>query len=137
MSVPFLDIEIVDVGDFEFAAAGGFEAADFFEDRGVVEIDPDDRETGLGRFRFLLDAHDVSTADLGDAEALGVMHFFQQDFCAVFLAVEAFHGVVDVRLNDVVAQDDTNWLAAGEDIRPGQGPRRFRLRLPDTCSSDV
>ena len=44
----FLDVEIIHVGDFQFAASGRFQAANLLEDGRVVEINSDH---GIIRFR--------------------------------------------------------------------------------------
>jgi len=38
--ISFFNIGIVNIGNFELASAGGFQAANFLEYRGIVEIDP-------------------------------------------------------------------------------------------------
>src|ERR1700757_321304 len=65
----FFDVKVVDVGYFELAAAGRFQAPDFFEDSFVVQIDSDDRIVRFGRFGFLFDAHNALPLDLSYAKA--------------------------------------------------------------------
>jgi hypothetical protein len=71
----FADVGVVDVGDFEFVAAGGFAGMDLVEDRGVIHVNAGNR---VIRFRvrgLFLDAFDAVAIELGDAEALGVGDF--------------------------------------------------------------
>ena len=110
----FADVGVVDVGDFEFVAAGGFAGVDLVEDRRVIHIDAGD---GVIRFRvrgFFLDADDAVAVELGDAEALGVGDFFEEDAGAFALCAEGIDGAADVLLDDVVAEDDADFLPSAK-----------------------
>src|SRR5580698_3629550 len=119
----FAYVGIVDVSDLELSSAGRHQLAHLVEYRFVVHIDAGDREIRFGRFGFFFYSNDATVADLGDAEALGVLHFFQQDLGAGFLPLKIFRHVPDTALDDIVAQDDADAAAIGEMLGQAQGVR--------------
>src|SRR5262245_52154583 len=54
----FADIGIVDIGDFQFAAAGRDKRMDLAEDRGIVHVNAGDSIVRTGTLRLLFDADD-------------------------------------------------------------------------------
>ncbi len=74
----------------------------------------------FGALGFFFDAEHAIAAQFGDAKAVGVINFFQQNLRAAFLLCKTFHGVADVILNDVVAKNDADRIASGEIFRQAQ-----------------
>src|SRR6185312_2071062 len=72
----FLDIEIVHVRDFEFAALGWNQIADLTKDRGVIHVDSRDRVVGTRLGGLLLNVHDLAVDQFRDAKALRIGYFF-------------------------------------------------------------
>ncbi len=62
-----------------------------------------------------------SPADLGHAEALGVVHFLEQNVRARGLLAETVRRVPDIALDDVVAEDHADLVAVGEVLGQPQG----------------
>ena len=85
MSLLFVDVEVVHVGDFELAAAGRLQAANFLEDGFVIKVDADHGEIRFGSLGLFLNADHVIAANFGDAKAMRVVDFFQQNLRAAFL----------------------------------------------------
>src|SRR6266403_4204919 len=73
-----LEIQAVDVRDFEFAALRGFEARGNFDDLIIVKIKSGDRVTRFWLLRFLFNAERLRRLsmriELDDAVALGVVN---------------------------------------------------------------
>src|ERR1700674_949128 len=73
-----LEIDAIDVGDFEFASLRGFEARGNFDDLTIVKIKSGDRITGFWLLRFFFNAERLwrlsMRIELNDAVALGVLN---------------------------------------------------------------
>src|SRR5690349_20969878 len=106
----FLEVHVVDVGNFEFVAPAGLGLADFLEDGGVVEIEAGDGVIGFGGFGLFLDAEDAAIDDFGATKAVGVGNFLENDVGAGGLFFESFLGGDDVVFDDVVAEDDADFF---------------------------
>ena len=79
----FSDIGVVDVGDFELAAPGRLQGLDLVEDRRVVHVDAGHGVVAISGWpAFLRCRRCGRRRDFGDAEALGVRDFFEQDLRA-------------------------------------------------------
>ena len=106
VELALLEIQAVQVGDFVFAACGGFEALGQVHDLVVVEVQAGDGVAGLGGLGLFFEAqHFALGIEFGDAVALGVVHVVGKDAGALF----ALHGVAQqfvevVAVEDVVAQ---------------------------------
>src|SRR5258708_30102599 len=70
-----LEIQAVDVRDFEFAALRGFETRGNFDDLTIVKIKSGDSVAGFWLLRFLFDAERLASGiELDDAVAFGIMN---------------------------------------------------------------
>src|SRR6266478_9821086 len=70
-----LEIQAVDVGDFEFAALRGFEARGNFDYLTIVKIKAGDSVAGFRLLRLFFNAECLASGiELNDAVALGVMN---------------------------------------------------------------
>src|ERR1700682_4066678 len=123
----FLEVEVVHIGNFEFAAARGFQAANLLEYGGIVQVDSD---YGVVRFRIarlFFDADNAIAANLGNAKTLRILHFLEQNLCSLFLLLEVFNCAAYVILNDVVPEDHADGLALGKMFRQAQSLRDTAL----------
>ena len=119
----FANVGVVDVGDFEFAAAGRHERFDLVEHSGVVHVEAGDGEIRFGLARLLLDTDDAIAGDFGHTEALRVGYFLEQDVGAYGLPAETIGRRQNVPLDDVIAQHHANLLPVGEVLGERQGVR--------------
>src|SRR5579884_46875 len=110
----FLQIEIVEIGDFEFAASGRLQCLDLLEHRAIEEINSGDCELRLRLLGLFFDAAQLALNDLRTAKAVRIFDFFQNDVRAAFLAVKDFGSFANVVLDDVVAKENANTVAFGE-----------------------
>src|SRR5215212_8545656 len=124
-----LDVGVVHVRDFELAAPRRLERLDDAEDVAVVHVDADDRVVRLRLLRLLLDADHAAAVEFGDAEALRVVDLLQEYLGAAALVSVRAHGLADVALDDVVAQDDADRLAVGERLAEVERRRDAALAL--------
>src|ERR1019366_3060917 len=117
----FLDIGVIDVGDFQFAAPRRHQRLDLVENTGVVHVKAGNGEVGFRFSRLFLNSGNVVAGDFGHAEALGVRDFLEQDVGALALPAETVGGRQDVALDDVIAQHHANLLPVGEVLGQRQG----------------
>ena len=116
VELALLEVKAVQVGDFVFAAGGGFEALGQVYDLVVVEVQAGDGVAGFGGLGLFFEAqHFALGIELGDAVAFGVVHMVGEDAGAMF----ALHGVAQqfvkvVAVEDVVAQHQGGGRVADE-----------------------
>lgn len=96
VEVAALEIEAVEIGDLEFSALRGLEAAGECDDIGVVKIDAGNRVVGLGLERFFLEGNDATVGrKFNDAVALGVSDViakYRRRRCGCWRAREIWRG---------------------------------------------
>src|SRR5688572_7775462 len=111
------EVFVVDVSDLQLATSRRLEGLGDGKDIVVVHIDANDREIA-GRIRRLLDdLRDLPALELHHAETLRIGHFLEKDLGARGLREEVCNGVLDVLLDDVVAEDHDDLVAIGEVFR--------------------
>ncbi len=67
-----------------------------------------------------MNADDSRSLHLGDAKAFGVGDLFEKDVRSGRLAAEPVGGFADAFFNDVVAQNDADFVPVGEVLRKGE-----------------
>ena len=116
VELALFQVQTVQVGDFVFAACGGFEALGQVYDPVVVEVQAGDGVAGLGGLGLFFEAqHFALGIEFGDAVAFRVVHVVGKDTGAMF----ALHGVAQqfvevVAVEDVVAQHQGGGRVADE-----------------------
>ena len=80
--MPFADVSVIDVGDFQFAAVATAPGLDFLENRRIVHVNAGDGVIRLRLLGLLFDADDAIAGELRDAEALRVGDLLQQNLRA-------------------------------------------------------
>jgi hypothetical protein len=116
VEVAALEIEAVEIGDLEFAALRGLEAAGERDDIGVVKIDAGNRVVGLGLERFFLEGNDATVGrKFNDAVALGVSDVVAKYGGAAGAGAGALEGFGEVvTVEKIVAEDEGGGLVFEE-----------------------
>src|SRR5262245_46884711 len=109
-----LDVGIVHVSDFQFAAPRGFQSANNLKHAPVVKVDSNYRIFRLWLRRLLFDLQNARALELRHSEALRIGNSFQKNFRAFSLSSIGVNGRANIALDDVVAEHDTNRSRAGE-----------------------
>src|SRR5688572_13034593 len=73
------DVAVVDVGNLEFTALGRNQRVDLLENASVVHVNTSDGEVRFRLPGLLLNANDAIATQFGNAEALGVRDFLEED----------------------------------------------------------
>src|SRR5689334_20737667 len=118
---PFLDIGVVDVGDFQFSAFRRLQAARFLEYAFVIHVDTRDGVIRFGLLGFLFNAYNPVALNFGHPKALGIRNFLQQDLRALLLRGELAYRLGNRSFYDVVAENDADSFAFGEVFGQCQG----------------
>src|SRR6267143_1646983 len=84
---------------------------------------------GLGNSRFFFNADDIIPTNLRHSKALGIRNLFQQNFSAMFLTLEVFSSITNIVFNDVVAENDADWIAVSKIFRQSKSLRDTTFTL--------
>jgi len=120
-----VEVCAVDVGDLEFAARGGFDAAGDVDDALVVEVQAGDRVVGFRFGGLLLDGEGLTgVVEVDDAVAFRVAHLVREHGGALGAAVGVLHQVGEVvAVEDVVAQHEGAGVLGDEVLTDQEGLR--------------
>src|SRR5205823_348384 len=101
--------------------------AHLLEHRLIVHVDARHRVVRFGTLRLFLDADDAMVADFSHAEALRVVDLLEQNARASLLLDELLSRAANAAFNDVVAENDAEFLAVGEVLRQAERLRNAAL----------
>ena len=125
---PLLQVHLVERGDLQLAARGGFDLMRLGGHVARVEVQAGDGVAGLGLGGLLLDGDGTAQRiELHDAEALGVVDVVAEDRGAARLRV--LDGLLEmarqaVAVEDVVSEHERARLAGDELLADGEGLRQ-------------
>src|SRR5215813_13909025 len=135
-----IDVGVIYIGNFQFAAAGRLQGPDDVKNLGIVQVDSDYREIRFGVNRLFINPHNLPPLELRHTEPLWVGHFLQKDFRAVTLLPVRLDRAANVSLNDIVAQDDADWFTAGKVLdqrqRRGDAPFTFLVGIVQVLQTE-
>src|SRR2546429_527187 len=112
--VAAIDISVVNVRNFQFAAAGRFKSTDDVKDIRVVHVNSNHCIFRLGLRGLLLNLQHAIAVKFRDAETLRIRNTLKQDFGAATLLAITVGSLQDISLNDVVTKNDTDWFIRSE-----------------------
>ena len=117
------EIHLVDGGDFEFAACGGFDLFGEVDHAVVVEIKAGYRPVGFGFARFFFDGAGFEVlVEFDDAEAFGIAHLVGEDGGAVAFGGGLAQGLGEgLAVEDVVAEHQADAVAADKFFADDKG----------------
>src|SRR5258708_2975900 len=131
---PVAQVRIIYVGDLQFAAPGGLERADAVKDRATVKIRADHGIRRTRRRRLLFDADQPVMIEHRNSESFRIGHFLQQDHGSACVGLKTLSRLFDAGLDDVVAENDADFLSLGKAFRQTQrvGNSSFTFLIRET-----